>query len=94
MAHVVSFNLTGADDDGGSGGDVEKKQTKHEIGEEMGQGVSWISWGEVGRDGYDQNIFYNIKFLKIKTVYKAIQGSVRFAHSNATIRSCLKTSPY
>lgn len=34
----------------------------------MGQGVSWISWGEVGRDGYDQNIFYNIKFLKIKTV--------------------------
>lgn len=39
---------------------VMLQKRKHEIGEEMGQGVSWISWGEVGSDGYDQNIFYDV----------------------------------
>lgn len=59
MAHVVSINLT----QGLMMMVVELvmlKKRKHEIGEEMGQGVSWISWGEVGSNGYDQNIFYNV----------------------------------
>lgn len=59
MARVVSINLT----QGMMMMVVELvmlKKRKHEIGEEMGQGVSWISWGEVGSNGYDQNIFYNV----------------------------------
>lgn len=59
MAHVVSINLN----QGLMMMVVELvmlQKRKHEIGEEMGQGVSWISWGEVGSDGYDQNIFYDV----------------------------------
>lgn len=56
MEHVVSINLT-------QGlmmmVVVMLKKRKHEIGEEMGQGIL----DKLGRgwwDGYDQNIFYNV----------------------------------
>lgn len=58
MAHVVSINLT-------QGlmmmvvVVVMLNKRKHEIGEEMGQGIL-DKLGKGWWDGYDQNIFYNV----------------------------------